>query len=253
MTIKIVSLNLWLGGILFDGVVEFLKSQDADVVVLQEVYNGEDPSLDRQFRSMQILQEQLGYAASDFVADFRDIERAEGKAQRGNAILSKFPITQRDAVFFDKPYSEEYRDVPGNYHNCPRDLQHVVLDTTAGEVNIFNIQGVLDLDGGNYSQQRKNMAEQVIKAVSGKPNVILAGDTNAQQTNTAILDIEKHLHSVFGRELKSTFNMRHKDNPGYATAAVDAIFVSSNIRVLSRECPDIDISDHLPLVATLEI
>jgi endonuclease/exonuclease/phosphatase family metal-dependent hydrolase len=253
MTIKIVSLNLWWGGKLFDGILSFLKEQDADIVVMQEVNNGEDPSLDRQFRSLQVLQEHLSYPYVNFVADYRDFDHTGGKCQRGNAILSKFPITKQDAVFFGNPYTEEYRDVPGNYQNCPRDLQHIALNTPAGEVNVFNIQGVWDLNGDNYSPQRKQMADQVLQAIAGKPNVILAGDTNAKQTNQAILDIETQLHSVFGRDLATTFNMRQKDNPGYATAAVDGIFVSPGIQVISRECPDADISDHLPLVATLDV
>ncbi|HEY8999570.1 MAG TPA: endonuclease/exonuclease/phosphatase family protein [Candidatus Saccharimonadales bacterium] len=253
MKLKLVTLNLWFGGTMFDEIVAFLKVQDADVVVLQEAYNGEDVSLKPQYRSMQELRKRLGYPYDNFVADYLDFDDAEGKAQRGNAILSKFPITASDAVFFVGEYTEEYRNVDGKYDTCPRDLQHVALQTPAGEVNVFNIQGVWDLNGENYSPQRKHMAEVVIKAIEGKPNVIVAGDTNAKQVNQSIKDIEEHLQSVFGEELTSTFNMRHKDNPGYATAAVDAIFISPNIKVLEKSQPDVDLSDHLPLTATLEI
>jgi endonuclease/exonuclease/phosphatase family metal-dependent hydrolase len=47
--------------------------------------------------------------------------------------------------------------------------------------------------------------------------------------------------------------MHRKDNPGYATAAVDMLFVSPGIKIIDRQCPDVDISDHLPVVATLEV
>ena len=251
--IKFVTLNLWLGGILFDDAITFLKAQDADIVVLQEVYNGTDATLDKQYRSMQVLEEELGYAYNDFVADFKDLDRTDGKAQRGNAILSKFPIVQRDAIFFDQPYSETYRDLPGHYHECPRDLQHVILKTPTGELDVFNIQGVWDLDGDNYSTQRRHMSEVVIEAIKDKKNVILAGDTNAKPTNQAIVEIERYLHNVFGHSLTTSFNMRRKDNPGYATAVVDMIFVSPHIVVRDPVCHDVDISDHLPLSASLEI
>jgi endonuclease/exonuclease/phosphatase family metal-dependent hydrolase len=72
-------------------------------------------------------------------------------------------------------------------------------------------------------------------------------------TNQAIKNIEKHLDSIFQGELKTTFNMKHKDNPGYATAAVDMMFVSSDMSVDYKSCPDVDVSDHLPLVAVLDI
>jgi endonuclease/exonuclease/phosphatase family metal-dependent hydrolase len=253
MKIKFVTLNMWLGGILFDNIIAFLKDQDADIVVLQEVFNGEDKSLAAQYRSMQVLKEQLGYPYDDFVADYRDFDYTDGKAQRGNAILSKFLITSGDAVFFDEPYTEEYRNIRVNFPNCPRNLQHVSLDTPAGEVNIYNIQGVWDMAGASYSTKRKLMSEAVIKAIDGKQNTILAGDVNARPVNQAVKNIEEHLKSVFGNELASTFNMRRKDDPGYASAAVDMILVSPNIKVLERNCPDIDVSDHLPLTATLVI
>jgi endonuclease/exonuclease/phosphatase family metal-dependent hydrolase len=56
---------------------------------------------------------------------------------------------------------------------------------------------------------------------------------------------------VFGEELKTTFNMKHKDNPGYATAAVDMMFISPDIKVSEKACPEVDVSDHLPLVVQL--
>lgn len=247
-------MNLWLGGALFDEIVAFLKVQDADVVVMQEVYNGEDPRLDKRYRSMQELSRELGYRYQDFVPDYRDFDVTDGKAQRGNGILSKFPLTSHPPVYFDTPYSETYRDVPDQFPDCPRNLQHVIVETSAGSVDVFNIQGVWDLDGDNYSDKRRKMAQTVIDEVKNLPHVILAGDTNAKPTNRAIIDIEQHLKSVFEKdELQSTFNMRRKDNPGYATAAVDMILVSPSIEVVEKSCPDVDVSDHLPLVAVVEI
>jgi endonuclease/exonuclease/phosphatase family metal-dependent hydrolase len=97
------------------------------------------------------------------------------------------------------------------------------------------------------------MSVTISDAIADQSNVILAGDTNARPTNKAILEIEAHLKSVFGKELQTSFNMRRKDNPGYATSCVGMIFVSPNIKILEKPCPDIDISDHLPLIATLDV
>lgn len=192
MTIKFVSLNLWFGGELFDEIVAFLKAQDADIVVLQEAFSSTDVAVERQYRSMQVLSEKLGYAYTDFAPAYRDFDHTDGKAQRGNGILSKFSITGQDNIFFFGEYTETYRDVPGQFKNCPRNLQHVQLDTPAGEMHVYNIQGVWDLDGDSYSKQRRQMSDIIIEQVDGKPNVILAGDTNAKMTNRSILDIEKH-------------------------------------------------------------
>jgi endonuclease/exonuclease/phosphatase family metal-dependent hydrolase len=252
MTIKFISLNLWWGGNLFPQILDFLSAEDADIVVLQEVHDGHDPALKERLRSMDVLKQKLDYPYQKF-AEALMLTLPEGTFPSGNAILSKFPITDNSITFLFDSILDEYLDIPEHWSVAPRILQGAALDTPAGEVNVFNIHGVWDLAGDDPSPQRRTMVERTLAAIKGKPNVILAGDTNASQGNPLLRDIDSQLTSVFGRELKSTFNMRRKDKPGYATAAVDHMWVSPNIKVISKSCPDIDISDHLPLIATLEI
>jgi endonuclease/exonuclease/phosphatase family metal-dependent hydrolase len=251
MWIKFLSLNLW-HGTLIDECVEFLKKQNADLVILQEVHDGKENALPRKFRNLDILRKQLDYSYVDFVPALV-LHYPEGNSLEGNAILSKYKIVDGSHIFLSEEFNKNYHDIPENYPTRPRVLQHVQLETQVGELNVFNFQGVWDLDGDNYSDRRKEMAEKIITAIKGKSNVLLGGDTNAKPTNQAIKDIEQHLTSVFGNDLKSTFNMRRKDNPGYATAAVDMLFVSPDIKIIDRQCLDVDISDHLPVVATLEV
>lgn len=254
MKIKIVSLNIYKGALL-DAVCSFLEQEKPDIVTMQEVFSSSDPSLASYFRSFEELKKRLKFKAYDYEAALNEI-LPEGRIPQGNAIFSQFPISSRDAVFFNGPFLDGYvddiRDMQNNL-NMPHVLQHVVLDTPAGNVHLYNLHGTWDLDGDNFSEKRKQMSEAIINAVQDKTNVIVAGDTNARPTNQAIKNVEKHLKNIFGSELKSTFNMRRKENPGYATSVVDMIFTSPDIRVVSKSCPDIDISDHLPLVATLEI
>lgn len=254
MKLKVISLNLMHGGELFENVIAFLKEQDADIVLMQEVYSCDAPTINRQYRSMQVMPDIIGYKYTHFSPSYRDFDRTGGKAERGNGIFSKYSLVPKDTVFFDGEYSEDYRDVPGHFGNCPRNLEHAIVQTSVGDVDLFNIQGVWDMDGASYSEKRQRMAQIVVDQVKGVKRAILAGDTNATPHNQAILDIERHLNSVFGKdELITTFNMRRKDNPGYATAAVDMILTSPSIKVIEKSCPDVDISDHLPLVATLDV
>lgn len=253
MELKVVCLNLWQGGNLMAGILQFLKDQDADILLLQEVYNSTDPKMPQNYHSMEVLTRELPhYRYTAFEPAILD-RVPEGKAQNGNAVFSKFPIKSSSAQFFNEPYGERDAFDATQYPTTPRNLQHVVIDTNTTELNIFNFQGVWDLDGDNYSPQRQRMSEVIIAAIQGKTNVILAGDTNAKATNKAMTDIEEHLTNAFGRAIRTTFNMRRKDNPGYATAAVDLMFVSKNIQILSKNIPDVDISDHLPLVAKLRV
>ncbi len=252
MELKVLVLNLWNGGELFEAALSFIKQADADVVMLQEVYDGREPTLPKKFRSLSILRKQLGYLAHDYAPEFID-NRQEGRIPQGNAIFSKFPIIESQTIFFDRPLDENYVGLPENFPTISRNLQGVLLDTSAGKVHVFNFHGVWDLNGEDFTEARKNMSKVIVKSVTGKQKVILAGDTNVKPTNPAILNIEKQLKSVFGNTLPTTFNMRRKDNPGYASAAVDMIFVSNDIKVVAKDCPDLDVSDHLPLIATLQL
>jgi endonuclease/exonuclease/phosphatase family metal-dependent hydrolase len=230
--------------------LQFLKEQAADIVLLQEVNNGTDPSFTENLRAFEVLKERLDYPYADFAPAV--INRLEaGKIQEGNAVLSRFPILGHDVHFLSGELSEHPYD-PALAPAWPRNLQHVALDANGSEINVFNFQGVWDLDGDNFSEQRRRMSDTIIEQVKNKPHVILAGDTNAKPTNPAMRAIEEHLTSVFGNSLTTTFNMQRKDNPGYATAAVDLMYVSNDLRVTGKTCLDVDISDHLPLVVTLE-
>jgi len=249
MKLKVITLNIW-EGLYLDKAVDFINAENPDVLMLQEVYGLNAAESADQFRTLEILQESLGLSYSYFVPGLRH-SREEGKFLIGNAIFSKYPILKEDAVFFNEPFSDDFVVAPENNHMYPHTLQHVVLDTPVGEVNAYNIHGTWNLDGDNFSKNRQLMSEAIINAVTGKSRVILAGDTNAKPTNMAMRKVGEHLVSVFGHELKSTFNMRHKDNPGYATAVVDMMFVSSDVTVAEKTCPAVDISDHLPLVVIL--
>lgn len=248
---KIISLNLWHGGRLLPDILNFLKSEDADIVVLQEVYASEDRKLPARFRSLEALKP-LGYPYQDFVPAYSN-RLDEGLVPEGTAVLSKFPVTARWARTMIESSKDEYTDTPDNYPILPRILQGVRLDTPGGELNVYNLHGVWDLAGDRYSPERQKMAEVIINEIKDKTNVILAGDSNASMGNRMFDDIGKHLKNAFEPVPRSTFNMRRKTDHGYATAAVDIIYASSALNVLSATCPDVDVSDHRPLVATLSL
>jgi len=226
--------------------MSFLKAQDADLIVLQEAFNGEDATLEPRYRTMQVLKSKLDLPYESFAPDY---DQPDESAQIGNAIISRFPITSR--VIEDSSFCREHGVT--NDPNHSYNLQHVVINTPMHDLDLFNLHGVWDLDGDKFSLKRKAMSRHILEVVKDKERVILAGDTNARPTNKAMIIIGEHLESVFGNELTTTFNMKHKDDEGYASSAVDMIFVSPGMQVVERNCLDVDISDHLPLVMTVDI
>lgn len=252
MTIKVISLNLWWGGNLFPEILTFLGEQDADIVALQEVHDGSGLQLQERQQSMRVLRGKLHYPHDNFTQAFV-LSAPEGEIPLGNAVLSKFPITQHSRSFLFEPTLDEYRDIAEQWPFFPRAMQYTRLDTPAGELNVFNMHGVWDLDGDNPSENRQKMFDIITQQTQGKPNVLLMGDSNASKGNPLWRTLDGHLKDAFDGSLLTTFNMRRKSNPGYATAAVDVLYVSPHVEVLSAESPDVDISDHLPLVASLKI
>ncbi len=251
MQIKFLCLNLWQGGNLFDEIIGFIKEHDPDIIALQEVYNGTDPSWERKYRSVQTLQAELGYPHENFAAAF--IENvSHGKVSQGNLILSKFPITKSDITFFDVPHGERERDERDCYLMTPRNLQHCTIDANGTKLNIFNTQGVWGEDGDD-NDRRLAMGKTIVDSIQGYKNVILCGDFNVQEKTQTMELIDKHLTNIFKGELKTTFNMQQKTFPGFATAVVDMIFTSPNIKTTEKSCPKVNITDHLPLLATFEM
>jgi endonuclease/exonuclease/phosphatase family metal-dependent hydrolase len=255
MQVKVVSLNTWHGGRLFEPMIEFLRAQNADILMLQEVFNDTNPALEPRFRAFTELQKILGYQHAEFAPALNFISKDVANVIQGNAVLSKFPLKSQPPIFFNEPFGDFIDDMQ-HAPRCPRNLQRVEVMTPVGPMHILNLQGVWDLEGDNPSQKRYNMARIIIEQAKDKKRVVVAGDTNAKPTNKAMLTIEKHMDSVFKNELKTSFNVRRKDMekfPGYGSAVVDLMYVSRDVKVIAKDCPNVDISDHLPLTATLEI
>lgn len=252
MRVKFISLNLWIGGILFEEILEFLKKEKPDILALQEAYNGKNPNFEKRYRSLHALNNELDFPYQSFSPAVIDVLKF-GKVEQGNAILSKFPIVETKTVFYDVSLQERtLAESPGDFSFTPRNLQHAGIETNSAKLNVFNTQGIWGFDGED-SERRLKMGATIMRETRDKKNVILAGDFNLKPYTETVKNIEKNLNNIFKDELISTFNMKRKNNEGYATSVVDMVFVSRNIKVLNHYCPAVDISDHLPLVCIFEI
>lgn len=253
MKIKVICLNVWIGGILFDGLLDFFKAENADILLLQEVRSNAGENLPREYQTHQIFQKELGYEFASFAPAFIDSLDSREVVQ-GNLILSKFPLTQKETIFYDIPFGVRI-DEPEHYEVTPRNLQHVTVEIDGTPIHLFNTQGIWGKDGLD-THRRITMGEIISHEVSQVSPVILAGDFNILPESKTISLIEKHLVSVFKGEMTTSFNVKRKDlvtSPGYGTSVVDMFFVSPQLTVTNHYCPQVDISDHLPLVVELSL
>lgn len=258
MKLKVVTLNLWNGGRLLDQAVAFLQAEQPDLLVLQEVYNGHDPTFEARFRTKAVLESVFPDFFSVFNPVYQDTRSKEGPIDDGQLILSRFPLQPVAATFLDLPYSQYSQDDWDDWPNFPALVQVALLDVDGHPVRVLNVHGPVWYAGEEVTDRRLKLREvildQVAEADSANQALIVAGDFNAQITCPIFDDLAKHLNPVLpAGSVTTTFNMAQKTNPGYATAPVDNIFVSPDISIRAAECPLVDVSDHLPVVAELEL
>ena len=256
MRFKFITLNLWLGGMLFDSILNFLKKENPDILLCQEVYNGDNKKLEKRYRSFKIIKEKIKFKDAVFAPAFGENLGKVGKVPSGNAIFSKYPILKTKTVFYDIPYSDNYAkrgEVKDFAPYIPRNLISAVLKAGKIKLNIFNTQGIWGFRDGKDNKRRLEMGKKIIREIKSKENVILAGDFNLSPDTKTIALVEKHLRNVFKNELITSFNMKRKTDRGYAKAVVDMVFADHKIKTIDHYCPQIDVSDHLPLVCMFEV
>jgi len=261
--IKFVTLNVFNGNYL-DQCADFLKRENPDIFVLQEVYDGGDTRLETKYRSLEILKNHFSSHHCYFSPEyFRAIKGR--RIDSGNAIFTRSPIIKRQTDFFSGSYRERTKESFEEFLNSPRNLQQVQIKTEDTIIHIFNTHGIWGTHGRDTSD-RINMGELIAEEVKGKEKAVLAGDFNISTDTRTIGLIKRQLKNVFKDELRSTFNMKIKtpfvkklhffndgDITSFSKAVVDMIFVSEDIKVVRHYQPKVDISDHYPLAATLEI
>jgi len=256
MRIKFITLNILHGGVYFDNVVKFIQEEKPDIIVLQEVYDSKNETLEKRFRTFEvfgkIFKKDLPYSA--FQSAFFNITEIEEGAEHGNAVFSKFEITKNEKVEINAPYAIVDETGMTDYSHFPSVLQCLEMNMPEKKLNIFNLHGIWGFDGDD-NPKRIDMAHILASMMVGKENVILAGDTNftPKATETIRIIENANVKSIFGDELVSTFNMAHQEDMAYATASVDMIFVSPTIQVIEKALSNVDISDHRALIALLEV
>lgn len=245
MQFKVINLNVWLGGKLMPDILDFLYSENADILNIQEARKGND--LQSFNQTELIIKKKIGYKYSYFSPAFFDTEE---NGDSGNLIISKYPIVKTNTTFFYGDYHRyTYGQNPKYFPTLPRNIQHAEIKIGDQTINDYNLQGVWGYRNGSDNPERLKMSTTIVKQIKGLKNVVLTGDFNCQEGTKTINNIEKHVINIFKGERNSTFNMNQKTDVGYATSIVDFIFASKDLKLINKSMPQVNISDHYPLVA----
>lgn len=239
MQLKVLSWNIW-GGKNREQVIAFLKSTPFDVLALQEVTVREkNGTLEND---ADVIAQALGYHVS-YAKSFRT-DRHVPVYDMGNAIISKFPITQSithslsDLSTYEKNASTEPRNALQTDISVENTMVHVVSTHLGYSEDL---------------QATPLQLQQVDTLLSAIPSThtILMGDFNSEPSSKIIKKVEQQLQHTDSNVLTPSWtNMRKDEHPKHR---IDYIFVSKDLHTRSFDIKESDASDHLPLFAEIEV
>ncbi len=250
MRFKFIQLNLWFSGKLLENAINFLNKEKPDIVALQEVYWPQSNRNDSRFMSLQILKKELGLHHIDFAPSFLDV--GEEDSLWGLAVLSKYPITNSQSTFISGSFNAYVREKMTDFGDLPRNLQHTSIKVNSSLIHVLNVHGIWGFDEDD-NERRLAMADKIISQIPFNEPTIVCGDLNVGQHTKTIARLERQLHNVFKGELVTSFNTNVKKEGNFASSVVDFVFVSNHLRVVNHSAPDVNVSDHLPLVCEFEV
>ncbi len=210
-----------------DGIAEAIMKEKPDVVGLQEVNRGQLsngmidclPYLARKLNMTWIF---LGYHED---------------GQYGNALLSRYKITEQDGYYYKSNRYEARGITRGTVYTEDRGITFYVthLDHSSGKGNV-----------------RKQQVDELISYWDGQPASVLMGDFNAEpgsepvtiMRNTSLVDVLQNS----GFDETPTF----WENRGEPFMHLDYIFVTSDLKYNDARIIRTRASDHMPVLVDIK-
>lgn len=256
---KLISLNTW-GGKKYQPLIDFIKQQvnDTDIFCFQEMRNTN--SRIKEFRGSRanLLSEIKSVLPNFQTFYFPVIKGFDDEANQAN-----FDLTQGQAIFvknsikvtsknnyfaYKKNCSQELKK---DFSNLPTPLQYISFKLNNKEFAIFNFHGS-PIPGNKLDTDKRLMEARKTKdLVDGQGCArILVGDFNLLPQTQSIRVYEQGM-----RNLIKEFNIektRSNLSPFYGTSKfqkfADYTFVSPDVNITNFQVPDVEISDHLPMI-----
>lgn len=242
---KLLQLNAW-GGRLQDQVVDLLHKERPDIVCLQEAVDvrGGNAAF---FLTIDDIPEDLNLSHRFFSASFTfDFMRRE--LGFGNCILSKFPISKQETIFTNLEHVSGF-DFNDHDYNI-RNLQHAVIETSQGKLNVLDHHGHHVHQHKNGDAQTMRQCKQIADYVSNLAGpTILTGDFNLSPGSESLGQINAVLINLSVQAgLKTTRTVLTKK-----TEVCDYIFVNELVKVSDFKAADEVVSDHKALIVEFDL
>lgn len=249
---KLVQLNIWQGR-LVRHVTRFLEAEDPDIVCLQEVYRSEHtvPTWDA-FSSLELIQEVLP-GRHTFFAPLYSFEVAGRKVVFGNAIISRFPIHNKQHDFTNGHYIDNLavEDLVPNTRN----FQWCELELPDGErLSLINHHAYWDREplGSHVSTEKMRKVKRIADSLPYP--LILTGDMNVTPESEAMQLFEGTLTNLTKKyQLPTTLSAMARAFNNGNKVPCDNTLVSPDVQVRSFTASETLVSDHKPLILEFDV
>lgn len=256
---KLISLNTW-GGKCFDPLIKFITqhSFDTDIFCFQEM---QDTTSDvKQYGNIRVnLLSEIKQILSDFQVFYfpviRSFDDDANPVNFDSTFGSATFVKNKVKVTFQKNYivskDPAFTLLKKDFSNLPTPLQVINIALNNKKFAIFNFHGTPfpgnKLDSANRLTEARKVKEIMDQNSKTK---ILVGDFNLLPQTQSIVIYGKNMSNLIDKfHIEKT---RSNLSPYFGTPEfqkfADYTFVSSDISVTSFQVPDIDISDHLPMI-----
>lgn len=232
-------------------VLEYIKKQDADIVVLQEF------ETNKQSRrlTLQEVKDYLSYPYS-----YIDFKLYKGNRQFGLAVFSKYKLIDKTTLRYESAANgSDYCDVvlgADTFRLFNNHLQSYSL--TADELEVGDMSGEeLQKKATNVFSKlkrgyeyRPKQAKEVARAISESPYpVIVCGDFNDPPVSYTYHTISKGLTDVYLSAHK--WSTGHTFVRNLFGVRIDYVLCSDRFTPIESKVERVDYSDHYPLLSTL--
>ncbi len=254
---KLISLNTW-GGKIFNPLMDFVKqhSTDTDIFCFQEMFNTKSNIIEQVgFRLnlyseiSKILADYQGYfhpCTENYVAGSFQRNLVDFNLSWGQSIFvsKKTKITSQGDFFV---FGNKTSFNPKDENSVPRNVQYISFLYHGTQYTVGNLHGVW-VRGPKIDTPARIKQSEMIKAFldQQKGEKILVGDFNLDINTKSIKILESNFRNLIKEYNISSTRSKHygKTDDKFA----DYIFISSEVTVKNFTVPDIEVSDHLPLI-----
>lgn len=263
---KLISLNTAIFQANNSHLFKFFKDQNADFVCLQEISRGLEDSVDKKYITIDPINKATTslkyffYGPSTVFSDFKvnNYHGAPfsftfgGQLEFGNYTRSRFEILKAQNIFIENhfTYNIDLSRWPEEEYRAVLVTDHIVKGK---KLRILNYHGIWSRD--KLGSKRTLRANKLIYnlALQAEGEVIICGDFNLFPHTSPMKIFEKNLISLVDKFKIKTTRPASNELSSSKRNVVDYVWVSSGVKVNKFQVPDVEVSDHLPLILDFDL